>query len=97
MTYNIVKIQVVQHVDLIIYILYYDHQLITQSPSLKLNIRKTKIMASSLLTSWQTDGETMQTVKDFILGGSQITADGYCSHEIKRHLPLLRKAMSNLS
>ena len=96
MTYNIVKIQVVQHVDLIIYILYYDHQLITQSPSLKLNIRKTKIMASSLLTSWQIDGETMQTVKDFILGGSQITADGDCSHEIKRRLLLGRKAVTNL-
>ena len=90
------KIQVVQHVDLIIYILYYDHQLITQWPSLKLNIRKTKIMASSLLTSWQIDGETMQTVKDFILGGSQITADGDCSHEIKRRLLLGRKAVTNL-
>ena len=55
---------------------------------LKLNIQKTKIMASSLTTSWQIDGETVERVADFILGGSKITADGDCSHEIKRHLPL---------
>ena len=60
---------------------------------LKLNIQKTKIMASGPITSWQTDGETMETVKDFILGGSKITADGDCSHEIKRCLLLGRKAM----
>ena len=57
---------------------------------------KTKIMASSPITSWQTDGETVETVADFILGGSKITADGDCSHEIKRHLLLGRKVMSNL-
>ena len=55
---------------------------------LKLNIQKTKIMASGSITSWQIDGETMETVSDFILGGSKITADGDCSHEIKRHLHL---------
>ena len=64
--------------------------------SLKLNIQKTKIMASGLITSWQIDGETMETVTDFILGGSKITADGDCSHEIKRHLLLGRKVMTNL-
>ena len=63
---------------------------------LRLNIQKTKIMASSPITSWQIDGETMETVTDFILGGSQITADGDCSHEIKRPLLLRRKAMTNL-
>ena len=63
---------------------------------LKLNIQKTKIMASSLITSWQIDGETVETVSDFILGGSKITADGDCSHEIKRHLLLGRKVMTNL-
>ena len=63
---------------------------------LKLNIRKTKIIASSLITSWQIDGETMETVTDFILGGSKITEDGDCSHEIKRHLLLGRKAMTNI-
>ena len=63
---------------------------------LKLNIQKTKIMASGPIVSWQIDGETMDTVTDFILGGSKITADGDCSHEIKRHLLLGRKAMSNL-
>ena len=63
---------------------------------LKLNIQKTKIMASAPITSWQIDGETMETVKDFILGGSKITADGDCSHEIKRCLLLGRKAMTNL-
>ena len=63
---------------------------------LKLNIQKTKIMASVPITSWQTDGETMETVADFIFLGSQITADGDCSHEIKRHLLLGRKAMIDL-
>ena len=63
---------------------------------LKLNIQKTKIMASSPITSWQIDGETMETVTDFILGGSKITADGNCSHEIKRRLLLGRKVMTNL-
>ena len=63
---------------------------------LKLNIQKTKIMASSPITSWQIHGETMETVRDFILEGSKITADGDCSHEIKRHLLLGRKAMTNL-
>ena len=56
----------------------------SEKVDLKLNIQKTKIMASSSITSWQTDGETMETVTDFILGGSKITADGDCSHEIKR-------------
>ena len=63
---------------------------------LKLNIQKTKIMASRPITSWQIDGETVETVRDFILGGSKITADGDCSHEIKRCLLLGRKAMTNL-
>ena len=63
---------------------------------LKLNIQKTKIMPSSPITSWQIDGETMETVTDFISGGSKITADGDCSHEIKRRLLLGRKAMTNL-
>ena len=63
---------------------------------LKLSIQKTKIMASGPITSWQIDGETMETVRDFILGGSKVTADGDCSHEIKRHLLLGRKAMTNL-
>ena len=63
---------------------------------LKLNIQKTKIMASGPITSWQIDGETMETVTDFILGGSKITADGDCSHEIKRRLLLGRKLMTNL-
>ena len=63
---------------------------------LKLNIQKTKIMASSPITSWQMDGETVETVADFILGGFKITADGDCSHEIKRHLLLGRKVMTNL-
>ena len=63
---------------------------------LKLNIQKTKIIASSPITSWQTDGETTETVRDFILGGSKITADVDCSHEIKGHLLLGRKAMTNL-
>ena len=59
---------------------------------LKLNIQKTKIMASGPITSWQIDGETVETVTDVILGGSKVTADGDCSHEIKRHFPLERKA-----
>ena len=63
---------------------------------LKLNIQKTKIMASSPITSWQIDGETVETVRDFILGCSKITADGDCSHEIKRPLLLGRKVMTNL-
>ena len=63
---------------------------------LKLNIQKTKIMASGPITSWQIDGETMETVTDFILGGSKITADGDCSHKIKKHLFLGRKLMTNL-
>ena len=63
---------------------------------LKLNIQKMKIMASGLIISWQIDGETVETVSDFILRGSKITADGYCSHEIKRHLLLGRKVMTNL-
>ena len=64
---------------------------------LKLNIQKTKIMASGPITSWQIDGESMETVRDFILGGSKITADGDCSHEIKRRLLLGRKSMTNLN
>ena len=63
---------------------------------LRLNIQKTKIMASGPITPWQIDGETMGTVRGFILGGSKITADGDCSHEIKRHLLLGRKAMTNI-
>ena len=68
----------------------------SEKVGLKLNIQKTKIMASDSITSWQIDGETMETVTDFILGGSRITADGDCSHEIKRYLLLGRKAMTNL-
>ena len=63
---------------------------------LKLNIKKTKIMASGPITSWEIDGETVETVLEFILGGSKITADGVCSHEIKRLLLLWRKVMTNL-
>ena len=63
---------------------------------LKLNLQKTKIKASGPITSWQIDGETMETVRDFIFGGSKITADGDCSHEIKRRLFLGRKVMTNL-
>ena len=63
---------------------------------LKLNIQKTKIVASGPITSWEIDGETVETVSDFILGGSKITADGDCSHEIKRGLLLGRKVMTNL-
>ena len=69
----------------------------SEKVGLKLNIQKTKIMASGPITSWQTDGETMETVKDFILGGFKITADGECSHEIKRCLLLERKAMNNIN
>ena len=68
----------------------------SEKVGLKLNIQKTKIMASSPITSWQIDGETVETVTDFIFGGSKITADGDCSHEIKRCLLLGRKVMSNL-
>ena len=68
----------------------------SEKVGLKLNIQITKIMASGPITSWEIDGETMETVRDFILGGSKITADGNCSHEIKRHLLLGRKAMTNL-
>ena len=69
---------------------------VSEKVGLKLNIQKTKIMASGPITSWQIDWETMETVTDFILSGSKITADGDCSHEIKRHLLLGRKAMTNL-
>ena len=64
---------------------------------LKVNIQKTKIMASSPITSWEIDGETVETVLDFILGGSKITADGDCSHEIKRRLLLGRKVMTKIT
>ena len=67
-----------------------------EKTGLKLNIQKTKIMACSPITSWQIDGETVETVSDFILGGSKITAHGDCSHEIKRCFLLGRKAMTNL-
>ena len=68
----------------------------SEKVGLKLNVQKTKIMVSSPITSWQIDGETVETVADFILGGSKITVDGEFSHEIKRHLLLGRKAMTNL-
>ena len=68
----------------------------SEEVGLKLNIQKTKTMASSPITSWQIDGETVETVRDFIFGGSKITADGDYSHEIKRCLLLGRKAMTNL-
>ena len=68
----------------------------SEQVGLNLNIQKTKIMASGPITSWQIDGETVETVADFILRGSKITADGDCSHEIKRHLLLGRKVMTNL-
>ena len=68
----------------------------SEKVGLKLNIQKTKIVTSGPITSWQIDGETVETVTDFILGGSQITADGDCSHEIKRRLLLGRKAMTHL-
>ena len=67
----------------------------SENAGVKLNIQKTKIMASSLITSWQIDGETMETVTDFIFWGSKITADGHCSHEIKRCLLLGRKVMAS--
>ena len=67
-----------------------------ENVGLKLNIQKTKIMASGPITPWEVDGETVETVSDFILGGSKITADGDCSHEIKRYLFLGRKALTNL-
>jgi len=68
----------------------------SENPGLKLNFQKTKIVASGPITLWQIDGERMETVTDFSFGGSKITADGDCSHEIKRHLFLGRKAMTNL-
>ena len=68
----------------------------SKKAGLKLNIQKTKIMASGPITSWEIDAETVETVSDFIFGGSKITADGDCSHEIKRRLLLGRKVMSNL-
>ena len=68
----------------------------SEKVGLKLNIQKTKIMASGPITSWEIDGETVETVADFILGGSQITADGDCSHEIKRRFLLGKKVMTNL-
>ena len=68
----------------------------SEKAGLKLNMQKPKIMASSPITSWQIDGETVETVTDFIFLGSKITVDGVCSHEIKRHLLLGRKAMTNL-
>ena len=68
----------------------------SEKVGLNLNIQKTKIMASGPLTSWEIDGETVETVRDFIFWGSKITADGACSHEIKRHLLLGRKVMTNL-
>ena len=68
----------------------------SEKVGLKLNIQKTKIMASGPITSWQIDGQTVETMTDFILGGSKITADGDCSHELKRRLLLGRKVMTNL-
>ena len=68
----------------------------TEKVGLKLNIQKTKIMASGPITSWEIDGQTVETVSDLILGGSKITADGDCSHEVKRRLLLGRKIMTNL-
>ena len=68
----------------------------SEKAGLKLNVQKTKIMASGPITPWRTDGETMETVRDFILGGSKISADGDCSYEIKRCFLLRRKAMTNL-
>ena len=69
----------------------------SEKVGLKLNIQKTKIMASTPITPWDIDGETVETVSDFIFGGSKISADGDCSHEIKRHLLLGRKVMTNLN
>ena len=71
-------------------------KVVSEKVGLKFNIQKTKIMASGPITSWEIDGETVEIVADFILGGSKITADGDCSHEIKRCLPLGRKVMTNL-
>ena len=68
----------------------------SEKAGLKLNILKTKIMASAPITSWQIDGETVETVADFIFGGSKVTADGHCSHKIKRRLLFRRKVMTNL-
>ena len=68
----------------------------SEKVGLKLNIQKTKLMASGPITSWQKYGETVETMSEFILGGSKITADGDCSHEIKRHFLLRRKATTNL-
>ena len=68
----------------------------SEKVDLKLNIQKTKIVASGPITSWKIDSKTVETVRDFVLGGYKITADGYCSHEIKRHLVLGRKAMTRL-
>ena len=68
----------------------------SEKVGLKFNIKKTKIMAFGPITSWEIDGETVETVSDFIFGGSKITANGDCSHEIKRHLLLRRKVMTNL-
>ena len=68
----------------------------SEKVGIELNIQKKKIMASGPITSWEMDGETVETVSDFILGGSKITAEGDCSHEIKRHLLLGRKVMTNL-
>ena len=79
-----------------VFIIIGDSQEESEKVGLKLNIQKTKIMASGPITSWQIDGETMETVTDFILGSSKITADGDCSHEIKKCLLLGRKAMTNL-
>ena len=70
---------------------------VSEKVGLKLNIQKTKVMASDPITSWQIGGETVETVADFILCGSRITTDGGCSHEIKRHMRLERKAMTNLA
>ena len=88
--YNINSVQF-SHVRLYIYVIY-----IYEKVGLNLNIQKTKIMASGPITSWQIDGETRETVRDFIFLGSKITADGDCSHEIKRRLLLGRKVMTNL-
>ena len=71
-------------------------KVVSEKVGLKLNIQKTKIMAPGLITSWELDGETAETVSDYFLGGSKITADGDCSHEIKRRLLLGRKVMTNL-
>ena len=68
----------------------------SEKVALKLNTQKTKITASGPITTWEIDGETVETVADFILGGSKITADGDCSHEVKRHILLGRKVMTNL-